>query len=521
MRTLIPKLGLFALGLVIIYSFSSCTSMMPPQEGIQSPSSQEPVRPRTIITTDGEIDDMDSFIRFLLYSNEVDIDGLIYSSSMWHWAGDGQGTVVVSSGFGGRGGQERTSLRWCGTEWMEYYIDEYAKVYENLLKHSEDYPSPEYLKSIIRIGNIEFEGEMEKETAGSDFIKDILLDEGTEPVYLQIWGGTNTVARALKSIEEQYKETEQWQDIYEKVSAKAIIYTILDQDSTYRGYVSIAWPKVRVIYNSSQFWSFAYRWTRAVPTELREYLDGDWFAENIKFNHGPLMAGYLSWGDNHKDWGDPDDNRRTPEQAQQSGRQIHDFISEGDSPAYFFLLDVGLRSTEDPSYGGWGGRFVKSSTNEYRWEDGREVTDFNPYTNSSDDTAYPQTRWVDVLQNDLAARADWCVMDYENANHAPVVTLESPADLTAKPGDMVQLEGSAADPDGDELTYSWWQYPEAGTYAGTVDIRNASRQQASFNIPEDATAGETFHIILEVTDSGVPSLTRYQRVIVNISPSEG
>jgi len=42
-------------------------------------------KPRTIITTDGEIDDMDSFIRFLLYSNEVDIDGLIYSSSMWHW----------------------------------------------------------------------------------------------------------------------------------------------------------------------------------------------------------------------------------------------------------------------------------------------------------------------------------------------------------------------------------------------------------------------------------------------------
>ena len=73
---------------------------------------------RTVITTDGEIDDMDSFIRFLLYSNEVDIDGLIYSSSMWHWAGDGRGTVATGSR--GRG----TSYRWCGIDWREYYIDE-------------------------------------------------------------------------------------------------------------------------------------------------------------------------------------------------------------------------------------------------------------------------------------------------------------------------------------------------------------------------------------------------------------
>jgi Protein of unknown function (DUF1593) len=36
---------------------------------------------RTIITTDGEIDDVDSFIRMLLYANEFSIEGLVYSSS--------------------------------------------------------------------------------------------------------------------------------------------------------------------------------------------------------------------------------------------------------------------------------------------------------------------------------------------------------------------------------------------------------------------------------------------------------
>ncbi len=46
---------------------------------------------------------------------------------------------------------------------MEYYIDKYAQVYDNLKKHSPDYPTPAYLKSIIRIGNIEFVQEAEKE----------------------------------------------------------------------------------------------------------------------------------------------------------------------------------------------------------------------------------------------------------------------------------------------------------------------------------------------------------------------
>ena len=45
-----------------------------------------------------------------------------------------------------------------------------------------------------------------KDTAGSDLIKDVLLDNDPSPVYLQIWGGTNTVARTLKSIEDQSRK---------------------------------------------------------------------------------------------------------------------------------------------------------------------------------------------------------------------------------------------------------------------------------------------------------------------------
>ncbi|MCJ7812632.1 DUF1593 domain-containing protein [bacterium] len=471
---------------------------------------------RTIVTTDGEVDDMDSFIRFLLYANEFDVEGLVYSSSQWHYAGDGQGTLFTSEmPMTARRYGTRTDLRWPGTNWMQQIIGKYAEIYDNLIKHDPNYPTPQYLLSIIRVGNIEFEGEMKKDTEGSNFIKEILLDDEIAPLYLQVWGGTNTVARALKSIEDEYKGTPEWEKIYNKVSGKAVIYTILDQDATYRNYIAPNWPEVKILYNSSQFGSFAYFWPRAVPAELKPYFSGKWFAENIKFNHGPLLEGYFLWGDGQQITSDPEHTQGNLQNAIAQGRSQYDFLSEGDSPAFFYLLDTGLRSMENPSYGGWGGRFIQSETNPYRWEDRGRATDYNPYTDTTD-MAYPQSRWINVLQNDFAARADWCILSVDEANHPPIVTLNHSTDLTAAPGTKVELTGTANDPDGDPVSYRWWQYQEAGTYTGIVDILDAENQLTSFMIPEDAIAGKTIHMILEVTDLGTPPLTRYQRVIITI-----
>ncbi|PRY16383.1 uncharacterized protein DUF1593 [Pontibacter ummariensis] len=388
-------------------------------------------------------------------------------------------------------------------------------MYDNLKQHATGYPSPDYLQSLVRVGNIEFEGDMEKDTEGSDFIKQILLDGNASPVYLQIWGGTNTVARALKSIEEEYKGTPQWPAIYRKVSDKAIIYAVLDQDATYQKYVAPNWPEIKVLYNSDQFWSFAYLWPKVVPTALQPYLSGPWFAENIRFNHGPLLEGYYLWGDGKQIAGDPEHTHGDMQEAIKYERNQHDFISEGDSPAFFYLLDVGLRSMEDASYGGWGGRMVQSEKNPNRWEDGQHVTDYNPYTKKQD-TTYPQTRWIDVLQNGFAARADWSVMSYEEANHAPLVKLSHPQDIVVKPGKKVKLKGTASDPDGDALNYRWWQYEEVDSYKGKVAIQDANKQRAAFTVPADAKNGDTIHLILEVSDAGSPRLTRYQRVIATV-----
>ena len=66
-------------------------------------------------------------------------------------------------------------------------------------------------------------------------------------------------------------------------------------------------------------------------------------------------------------------------------------------------------------------------------------------------------------------------------------------------------------------SYKWWQYKEPGSYSSAVKIRNATKQRASFAVPADIKKGQTVHIICEVTDSGSPALTRYQRVIVKFT----
>jgi Protein of unknown function (DUF1593) len=474
-------------------------------------------KPRTIVTTDGEIDDVDSFIRMLLYANEFNIEGLVYSSSMWHYKGDGKGTKIVSEMemtkklYG-----EKTDLRWPGVHWMQDLLESYEKIYPNLAKNAKGYPTTNYLKNLIKVGNIDFEGQMDYDTEGSDFIKNKLLDNNLTPIYLQVWGGTNTIARALKSIEDTYKNTSNWTIIQKKVSKKAIIYAILDQDATYRKYIALNWPDIKIFYNSHQFGAFAYAWKRQVPAQLHYLLEGKFMADNIIKNHGPLLKMYYSYGDGQVQPGDNEhvhgDITKLNNTMWGSFKQ-YDFISEGDSPAFLHLVNVGLGNLDNPEIGGWGGRLVQSKTAPNRWEDGPDAADFNPLTQKTD-MAFPQIRWLEALQNDFAARADWCINDYKNANHSPYVKILSSNNLMAKPNGIVKLNALATDPDGNKLTYKWWQYEEVGTYKGKIDFKNADFKNANFAMPNNINKGETIHIILEVTDNGSPQMTRYQRVVV-------
>ncbi|WP_088340920.1 DUF1593 domain-containing protein [Robiginitalea sediminis] len=478
--------------------------------------------PRTIVTTDGEIDDVDSFIRMLLYTNELQVEGLVYSSSMWHYKGDGQGTPFTSKMEMTRNIYgERTDLRWPGTTWMDTLLSAYGEVYPNLLLHDARFPHPDSLRALVKVGNIDFEGSMARDTEGSDWIKAKLLDQNPEPIYLQVWGGTNTIARALKSIQDQYGDTDQWEEIYRKVCAKAVIYAILDQDATYREYIAPNWPDLKVFYNANQFWCFAYPWKRAVPEPWHPYMEGAFMKSHLVQGHGPLLEHYYSYGDGQQQAGDPEHIHGVALDSFNLGRmgqnwgpfEPYDFISEGDSPAYLHLVDVGLGNLEQPHIGGWGGRLVQSDSVPTRWEDGPQAADFNPFREEIDPT-YPQTRWVPALQHDFAARADWCVKPFAEANHPPVVTLDHPAVLEVLPGEALSLKGMATDPDGDQLEYRWWQYWEVDSYGGRLELGSASQPELLLQIPEDLGPGEDLHLILEVSDVAEHPMTRYRRVVL-------
>lgn len=453
-------------------------------------------RPRVIVTSDGEIDDECSMVRFLLYANEWDIEGIVTSSSQYHWQGH----------------------KWAGDDWVQRYLRAYAEVHPNLVKHDPRYPTPEYLQARTLLGNVRAEGEMDALTPGSRRIVEVLLDDrDARPVWIQAWGGTNTIARALKTIEEQYPGR------MAEVAKKIRFYFIWEQDDTYQRYIRPRWGRYGIpTIISDQFIALFYQWKKYLPAEKQAYLVGSWMKANILENHGPLCALYKAHG------------------TQDPGFDEGDFRSEGDSPAFLHAIPNGLRSTQSPDWGGWGGRFVR--VRENTWldpvaETGHRYPEGRWYTESAWGrarlkkeipidaalTAYlePQWRWIDALQNDFAARADWCVRPYAAANHPPEVVLAHPQDLTARPGDSVGLSATGSrDPDGDRLSYRWWQYRDAGTYPGAVEIRDALRPAASLTMPGDAAEGQTIHLIGEVTDDGTPRLTRYQRVVVTVAGAE-
>mgnify|MGYP002525154431 CR=1 FL=1 len=398
-------------------------------------------RPRIIVTTDGEADDRASFVRFLLTSNEFDVEAIVNSSSEFHWVG-GKGWNAFHP-----------------VEWIAEYIGYYAQVYPNLLKHSKDYPSPDELLARWKVGNISAIGEYATRTEGARFIADILLDNSdSRPIWLQAWGGCNTIAAALKIIQEDHLSV---------------------------------WPKV-------------------LPSEVKPYFEKAWMKAQILEGHGPLCDAYPN----------------------KQGA----FNAEGDTPAFLHTIPTGLRNRESPAYGGWGGRYVKVRGNV--WMDPLPSSDYvhpsgqwgiaNSWSKRLEhatDTAEinvrtryfkPLWRWLDAIQNDFAARADWCVEEYESANHPPVVSLaQASLDVSAGVGEVIEWDASGStDPDGDTLSFRWWHYAEAGSYAGHVE--GVSTPKFSFRVPEDARVGDTIHLICEVRDSGTPALTRYCRVIVTV-----
>jgi hypothetical protein len=483
-------------------------------------------RPRTIVTADPELDDLNSMIRFLLYSNEVEVEGLVYASSRFHWRGDGRGTTyfLPDREFA----EPQTSWRWApGERFIDDAVDAYAEAYDKLRVHDPRYPSPESLRGVIREGNVAFEGDTSTETPGSRLIADVLLDDRPGPVFIQLWAGPSTVARALMSIEERVRGTDEWDAVHAAVSAKAVITKFRSQDGTYDDYIAPVWPGIRVIEVATLAWGYLARLT--VRPEDQRLLSARWMRENVT-SVGPLGALYRVWGDGRQMVpGDLTDyfhlSGLSAEALRAQGYKVWidpqpagEWISEGDTPNMLNLLVPGLRAHEDPSYGGWGGRYRPTADGTDTWSlvdaaprhGGAGVATFGP---AGDENSV--VRWFADAQADFAARLRWTVTGYDAANHHPRLAVEGGIDRDATPGERLALEVSASDPDGDAVNVRWWVYAEAGTYAGEVSLRTGGAR-AEIVVPADAHPGDTIHVIAEAVDDAPLPLKAYQRVILTV-----
>ena len=93
--------------------------------------------PRLIVLTDigADPDDQQSLVRLLLYSNQIDIEGIVATTSCW----------------------QQNRVR---PELVAFILDAYAKVQPNLLKHEAGFPTADALRAL------RLEKPREKATAG-------------------------------------------------------------------------------------------------------------------------------------------------------------------------------------------------------------------------------------------------------------------------------------------------------------------------------------------------------------------
>jgi len=134
-------------------------------------------KPRVFVLTDieNEPDDAMSMVRFLVYANQYDIEGLAATTSIH---------------------QKNKVATWR----IRKIVDAYSKVRDNLEKHEPGFPTGEYVRSCITEGLPEYGisavGEGKDSPASERLIK--AVDKGDpRPIWVSVWGGPNVLAQAL------------------------------------------------------------------------------------------------------------------------------------------------------------------------------------------------------------------------------------------------------------------------------------------------------------------------------------
>ena len=486
-------------------------------------------RQRVVVLTDiaNEPDDQMSLVRLLVYSNQLDIEGLVATTSTWM----------------------RRAVR---PDVIRTVLDAYAQVQPNLVRHQPGFPTADALRAGVTTGQPGYGMAAvgpDRMSPGAELLIRAADRPDPRPLWVSAWGGTNTLAQALLHVRVTRTPAQ-----LDQFVSKLRVYTISDQDDA-GPWIRREFPRLHYIASPStqdgaQYYTATWtgisgdRFYRNAPGADFTTFTDEWVNANIRAK-GPLGAHY-------------------PRPC---------CIHEGDTPAFLSLIDNGLASAMSPTFGGWGGRYVwRTYFGESRphWTQGGDSYPGNDNSRDAvvgvDGQTYVSDqatiwRWRTAFQHDFAARMDWSVKPPREANHNPEVTVNgqagrAPITIAAQVGVPVTLDATGTrDPDGNALKYTWFFYPEAGTGIPGRSVFAAGRPVFERPIASNAAGGTPgeggipsapagglptprdrvtiadahtaratvtpqvagiAHVILVVEDDGTPSLTSYRRVILTI-----
>jgi len=301
-------------------------------------------------------DDIQSMVRFLLYTNDLDVEALVASAGTFANIANKQNILDI--------------------------LDLYDKVDENLRQRDVRYPTPEQLKAVTWDGLSgtwgkpveEVIGEGKDTEASEEIIRLVDLDD-PRPVWVGVWGGPADLSQAIWKVQQSRSQEE-----LDRFLSKLRVFMIglgekTGQDGSGQWLLD-TFPDLFVIISQKTY--------GGMFAQKSEWGNPEWLSTNIREGHGPLGAVYPPSGFYPDSPG----------------------MQEGDTPTFMHLISGlrGLNDPEQPDQESWGGQYVQRDPAKNHWYDGPGAESVR--------------KWLPEIQADFAKRADWMLPLSDSAEPA-------------------------------------------------------------------------------------------------------
>ncbi|MFO1477221.1 MAG: DUF1593 domain-containing protein [Verrucomicrobiota bacterium] len=255
-------------------------------------------------------DDVQTMVRWLLYVNEFDVEGMVASSGTF--ANVANKTNILN------------------------ILDLYEQVYPNLVLHDARYPLANTLRAVTFQGRTGTWGGTVANNIGagcdseaSEAIISIVDKPDPRPVWFCFWGDCSNLAQAIWKVQNTRSPA-----AFQTFLSKIRIHQIAHQDDTIDWLMS-NFPNLFIIYSKTTYFGM---FGGSDPIS-----DLAWVNANIRTGHGPLGAVY------------------PPSGIGCTG------VCEGDTPSWLLLVSAlrGLNNPENPTQPSWGGQFSRDGTTSH------------------------------------------------------------------------------------------------------------------------------------------------------------